>query len=279
MIHGTKPAGEARPVDLHVHTTRSDGERTPAEIVNGARGSLDAVSICDHDTVRAYAEIPDEPGIAVLPGIEISTTLGGNEIHLLGYFPNGLDDSIREGTLQFEEARRERVHAGVRALRNDGIALRWEELGRAVGEGVPCRTHVAQVLLEMGYARSATTLFRQILNRGYFPQPRLDTAEAVRWVIDRGGVPVWAHPRLDHVEAELSALVEAGLQGLEVFGPPRRAWERERFFELVDQHEIGVTGGSDFHRETRRRRLGRFRFGLDRLPRSLDAWFRDRGIR
>lgn len=265
-VKAPEPSG----ADLHIHTTWSDGLATPAEVVARARGSLALISICDHDTLSAYDDLPEPASVAVIAGIEISVTWRNDEMHLLGYFPAGITPSLRREVARLEEDRRGRIRTGVERLREDGFGLRWSLLADVVGGGVPCRSHVARALAALGYGRSPHALVRRHLGRTRFPLPRTRLDEAVTWIRDAQGYAVWAHPREEHVTAWLPELARAGLHGLEVFTPRRRRGETGRLLAAARRHGLFATGGSDDH-GTAGRRLGEFRVDLAHLPAELRA--------
>ncbi|MEE8143178.1 MAG: hypothetical protein V3T77_08760, partial [Planctomycetota bacterium] len=212
--------------DLHVHSCFSDGLEEPAELLRLARGRLSLLSICDHDTIRAYDDLPSSEELHVLPGIEISTRHQEHSVHLLGYFPNGFTNTFRHEADRLQEARRERILAGIHKLRERGIPLRKALLEEIIGVGVPCRSHVARALIRMGMARSIKVIFERYLNDGGFGKAGISTTDAIALVRCEGGVPVWAHPVPQHVEEHGAELAEAGLQGLEVYLPRPKAGTR-----------------------------------------------------
>ncbi len=262
---------EPRPdgADLHIHTSWSDGADPPAALLARARGVLALVSFCDHDTLRAYRPLPRQDAVGILAGIEISAHLAGTELHVLGYFPDGIRASLEEFVLALEEDRRRRIFAGVRRLREDGFGLRWEALERAAGGGVPCRSHVAAALATLGYGRNPHAIFARHLSGGRFPLPVTEAGEAIARIREEGGLAVWAHPTEAQVSALLPGLVRVGLDGLEVYTPRRRRGEAARLLEAAAEWGLCATGGSDDHGRSRRRRLGDFRVPLARLPEAL----------
>lgn len=257
-------------IDLHVHTSCSDGRDTPGELVARARATLSLISICDHDTLAAYDAIALDgaPGLEILPGIEISTQHEEQGLHILGYFPKGLGDSLRSRVTDLEEDRRRRIHAGVRRLREAGIGLRWAALEEAVGEGIPGRAHVADALIALGYGRGMRGIFQRYL-RGRFDPPAIGSRDAIALVREEGGVAVWAHPPVAQAEEWIPALVAQGLQGLEVHRPARSAGDRRALLSHAARHDLIVTGGSDYHGRHARRPLGQFTLPREELPEAL----------
>ncbi|MHC4935830.1 MAG: PHP domain-containing protein [Planctomycetota bacterium] len=248
-------------IDLHVHSSRSDGVDAPIVL---ARAPVSVLSICDHDTLRAYDDLADggwstgTPGSAaarpcLLPGVEVTARLPEREIHILGYFPDGLRPGFRAWIDEREADRRARVRAGVAALRNDGIPLRWADFDAEVAGGVPCRSHVARCLVRIGWPRNPETLYSGFMNRSRFAMTEVRTGEVIAAIRDGGGVAVWAHPPEAEVARHGARLVEEGLAGIEVFSPAVRGRRREVALELAQRHGLLLSGGTDSHGGARKR--------------------------
>ncbi|MFN0057306.1 MAG: PHP domain-containing protein [Planctomycetota bacterium] len=261
--------------DLHVHSTCSDGLDAPATLVNRASGRLSLLSICDHDTLRAYDDPATNanaiPGVRILPGIEISAVVGDDELHILGYFPSGLSAELRAFVIGLESARRCRILDGVAKLRARGLGLRLDLLEDVVGEGVPCRSHVCRALIRIGVARNPAVVFRRFLGRDVFEPPEVSVAEAIEQIHRSQGIAIWAHPRIDHLSQHLATLLACGIDGLEVDSPSRRGTDRRRLRELCVEHELLSTGGSDYHgaHNSTHRQLGAWRFPIEYVPVAL----------
>jgi predicted metal-dependent phosphoesterase TrpH len=240
-------------VDLHIHTTASDGVRSPAEVVRVAVDKgLEAIAITDHDTTDgvdlAVAAARGER-LDVIPGIELSAEDGPREIHVLGYYIEHRDRALQEKLAVLRRARRERAAKMVKKLETMGVPISWERVLEIAGDTSAFgRPHIAQALLERGYVGSVHEAFdRYIGLRGpaYVSRYKLTPAEAVTMVTDAEGLPVLAHPRgQEDVVPMLSAL---GLVGLEVYYPSYSEEERELLAALAQQHDLVATGGSDFH--------------------------------
>jgi predicted metal-dependent phosphoesterase TrpH len=247
-------------IDLHTHTTASDGLLTPEALLAKAQECrLRAIAITDHDTahgVRQALAAPPPAGLEVIAGIEVSSFVGERELHVLGYF---LDPSAPV-LLAYEEeraaARTERLRRIIDQLRAAGIDVTMEEvLAEPGGEGAPGRPHVARVLLKKGYASSMADCFQRILGRsgpGYVPYPKPEAREAAALIAAAGGIPVIAHAALDGLEVHLDELVAKGMRGIEVWHPDHAPEARERFAAYAREHGLLVTGGSDFHGEGRK---------------------------
>ena len=190
--------------DLHIHSRYSDGVDSVADLLERADAWFTLISICDHDTIAAYDEVPDDrlhgsfrpDRAAVLPGIEISCRIDERrEIHLLGYFPRGFTDRFRGWAAGLAESRRERVLRGVERLREKGVGLRWSSLeAHYDGKGVPCRSHVARALRDVGLVSTNRGAFGRLLSSDDFEPSRVTVEESIEMVRAEGGVPVWAHP-------------------------------------------------------------------------------------
>lgn len=257
-------------VDLHVHTSCSDGLDSPATLLAQAARRLGCISFCDHDTIEAYDQLPVVASPAILPGVELSTRwIDGTGVHLLAYFPGGFSPTFVEQVAQCRRQRSARIEIGVQGLRQRGIPLRWQTLAECVGGGVACRSHVARVLVGMGYGRTTQAVFDRFLTPDPFPAPELTTLEAVRMVRDCGGLSVWAHPAPAHVERFGESLVAAGLQGLECYLPRRSQRTTAALLAFAAHHRMLVSGGSDHHGTSRRWPLGRFAVAVGRISREL----------
>jgi len=240
-------------IDLHIHTTYSDGQHYPSEIVRMAQGlDLGAIAISDHDTMEGVDEAV-QAGVGsqplVVPAVELSVDHDGLELHLLGYYVDyGPESALRDLLSVSRRWRLERARAIVGRLAARGIDIEWRRLQAIAGEGAIGRPHVAQALIERGVVGSVREAFDRYLVEGrsaYVPRQKLAPQEAIAAVLAAGGVPVLAHPW--GLVSLLAELVAMGLEGLEVYytgyGPERvrllRRYARE--YQLVE------TGGSDFH--------------------------------
>jgi len=247
-------------VDLHLHTTASDGVMTPSGIVRYAQAKgLQAIAITDHDTIGGLVEGMSEGrkiGFEVIPGIEISAEHSPGSMHLLGYFFD-IDHPLLTERLQFlQKARAERNPKIVERLNRLGIRITYKEVVEASGGGQVGRPHFAQVLLEKGYVRSFQEAFERFLKKGataYVDKFRFPPAEALHFIREAGGVAVLAHPNtLDvkgsaELEALLVQLVKNGLKGIEVYYPEHTVLHMAQYKVLAERHGLLVTGGTDYH--------------------------------
>ena len=244
------------PVDLHLHTTASDGRLRPEEMIRFvARRGLWVVSITDHDTVEGLAEafeaVEEFPELELIPGVELSCHVSREEVHLLGYFIDYENLRFQETLERFRNGRIVRAQRMLEKLAGMGMKLDWERVAELAGGGTVGRPHVAQAMLEEGYIADFREAFDKYIGRNgpaYAVREKLTPVEAVRLVSDVGGLPVLAHPRdmLD-LDTMLQELLPVGLVGMEVYyggyfeGTVRRLQEMAELFGLVP------CGGSDYH--------------------------------
>lgn len=248
-------------VDLHIHTACSDGVLSPEAVVERAAGrGLRAIAITDHDTVDGNAEALEagrRRGIAVVPGVEISTQWEGTTFHLLGYGMRRRPKGVRDTFDFLERSRRERNPRMVEKLRALGIEITLDEVAREAGGSLVGRPHFARVLLARGVVSTVQEAFDRLLGRGaaaYVDKERLVPAAAVELIREAGGVAVLAHPGL--IEADrpgllprlLDHLIGLGLAGLEAFYSGHSEAESLRYAALAARRGLLVSGGSDFHR-------------------------------
>ncbi|MEO3947548.1 PHP domain-containing protein [Gorillibacterium sp. CAU 1737] len=248
--------------DLHTHTTASDGLHAPEENVRmAAQAGLSAIAITDHDTVAgleaALAE-GERLGIQVVPGVEISTVAGGQDIHVLGYYMDYKDDRFRK---RLEELR------SVRERRNEMMIARFNELGLPITLGEVAeikarrggkpeenigRPHFADWLIEHGHAESLKDAFDRYLGKGgqaYVNPPRIHPSTAIEWIHEAGGSAVLAHPGLYGDEALVDELIQAGLDGIEAMHSDHSPEEEALYRRKAEDAHLLITAGSDFHGE------------------------------
>ncbi|MDI3270534.1 MAG: PHP domain-containing protein [Bacillota bacterium] len=249
--------------DLHAHTRASDGTLSPAELVAmAARAGLAAVAVTDHDTVAGWEEALEaglKEGVQVVPGIEVSSSIRGRSLHILGYFPDKGHPALQSLLTQMQEARRKRIIVIMEKLRDLGVPLTEEELWAQVQGGQPGRMHVARALAARGVVSRPEEAFARFLSRGrpaFVPKPDLPTGEVLQKLRAAGALTVWAHPGTFGDDTVLPDLLEAGLEGIEALHPDHRPEERERYLRLAKEHRLMATGGTDFHSPEERVPLG-----------------------
>jgi 3',5'-nucleoside bisphosphate phosphatase len=252
-------------IDLHIHTTASDGTFTPAQVVSHAhRLKLKAIAITDHDTVAGSKEallsgIP--PSLEFLTGVEISATPpsfypGSGSFHLLGYSIR-LDDPQLNRTLEkLQQARKNRNPAIINRLNELGISITLDEVRREAGEGQLGRPHIAQFMVKKRAVASIDEAFDRFLGTGkpaYVDKQRVECFKAIEIILAAGGVPVLAHPGLldyktdNQLDELIGELKKAGIQGVEVYYSGHTPDQTRRYAELAKRHDLLMTGGSDFH--------------------------------
>ncbi|WJH33209.1 PHP domain-containing protein [Paenibacillus sp. CC-CFT747] len=245
--------------DLHTHTKASDGLHSPAENVRMAKeNGLAGVAITDHDTVAGIPEAREEGnrlGITVIPGVEISTAAGGQDIHVLGYFMNTEDPVFLERLKSLRDVRENRNRLLIERLRELGVDITMEAVIANMSKELKPdetvgRPHFAEFLTARGYASDMKDAFDRYLGKdgaAYISPMRIPPSEAVRWIHEAGGCAVLAHPGLYGQDDLIPELAQAGLDGLEVFHSDHSAEDEERYAGLANRHHLFVTGGSDFH--------------------------------
>lgn len=242
-------------VDLHTHSTASDGVLAPAALVElaGARG-LRVLALTDHDTTAGVAEATAAArarGLRLIPGVELSTHVEVGEVHVLGYFVDPAHPGLAAALARFRDAREGRARQIVERLGAAGVPIRYERVLRFAGEGAIGRPHIARALIEAGHAVSISDAFDRYLARGrpgYVERYRLTPPEAVRLIRTAGGVPVLAHPHsADNLEALLPALVATGLGGLECYYGDYDDLRKQELLALARRYDLVPTGGTDFH--------------------------------
>lgn len=248
------------PVDLHAHTTASDGSLSPRELVSAAQAiGLIAVGVTDHDTIAGWDEATAAGatlGVEVVPGVELSTAYEGGRFHLLGYYIDPNSDLIQTlATIQAARAGRNGVILD--NLRDLGVPLEESEVRAYAGpQGQLGRPHFAQAMIARGYVATTQEAFDRYLADGkpaYAPKAVLTPEQAIAGIHEAGGVAIWAHPpyrqklSLNELEARLRDWARWGLDGLEVvysqYTPEEAGWAAT----MQNRYGILGTGGSDFH--------------------------------
>lgn len=248
-------------IDLHTHTTASDGIDSPVELVHKARElGIAILGISDHDTTNGLAQAAATAAalgdIEIIPAIELSTKENGRTVHVLGYFIDPLSPALQEQFTALVDQRRVRIARIASRLRLAGIDLSPVVVRRIMAENVPGRPHIAHAMVNAGYVDTVTQAFEAYLVQGkpgYVSKPSLTPDEAIAMIIAAAGVPVLAHPltpgTLDALPAFLPRLIAAGLRGMEVYYARYDDGTRAALLALANQFDLIPTGGSDYHGE------------------------------
>lgn len=242
-------------IDLHTHTTASDGLLNPAELVHAVQAAhLDVFSITDHDTLDALAEaegLARAGGLRLIPGIELSAVWRKDvELHVLGYFVDPGDTNLMAFLRDRRDARRRRLFAMVSRLRLLGIVVEAEEVLASARNGNVGRPHLARYLAERGFVASSDEAFDRYLGEGkpaYVPRPDVTVAAAIQVIHEAGGLAALAHPGLADRDEAIPDLVAAGLDAIEVYHVTHTPGQARHYRRLAGRRGLLVTGGSDFH--------------------------------
>lgn len=245
-------------LDLHVHTTASDGRLTPQEVLNEAkRLQFSCIAITDHDTLDGIKDLsaaglyPDA-SVRVISGIEFSAHMPHNEVHILGL---GVEIDNAALNLRLEDVQKSRwqrldkmltrlAAAGYGRVTKD-LVLKIAGASWSVG-----RAHIAAALVEQGYFSTVAETFDKLLHKGagiYEPHYKLEVAEIIGLIHGAGGKAVLAHPGLVNDDAIVRQVIETGMDGLEVYHPRHRTEEIEKYKNMAEEYGLLISGGSDFH--------------------------------
>ena len=247
-------------VDLHLHTTHSDGNLTPTELVDlCARKGLKVIAVSDHDSTEGIDEAlaaAKPRGIEVIPAIELSADVPNNEIHMLGYFVDITDHEFQDTLAKFRDGRKDRAREMVDRLNDLDIHITWEQVQRIADGAAVGRPHIAQAMVERGYVQYNKDAFDRYLGRNglaYIQRPRLKPEEAVQMLLRNGALPAMAHPlyyertNIPALEKTIADLKEAGMVGLEVHYGEFSNDEIEMLKSIAQKFDLVPCGGSDYH--------------------------------
>ncbi|HJT18873.1 MAG TPA: PHP domain-containing protein [Nitrospira sp.] len=250
-------------IDLHLHTTHSDGSQRPSQVVALAKAAgVSALAITDHDITTGIPEAQsagEAVGIEVVPGVEISSFDGKSELHILGYFIEWQDQSFNERLASLRASRHRRNPLIIDRLRAAGLDVTYDEVKTLAGTESVGRPHIAQLLMQKRYVTSAKEAFDRYLAEGrpaYVARDLPTPAEAITWIREAKGVAVLAHPTWikesdEGLKACIASLKEAGLGGIEVHYSTHTKAQTTSLLEQAKRLNLLITGGSDFHGVTK----------------------------
>ena len=244
-------------IDLHTHSTASDGIYSPTELLHKAKEiGLRVLALTDHDTTGGLEEAARAARILdidLIPGIEINTDVSGGEVHVLGYFLEFHRPEFQAVLKVLRDARERRGERMVELLNEHGVNITWERV-REIAQGSVGRPHVARALIEAGYVQTIGEAFDKYIGTGcyaYVPRYKLTPEDAVHLIASANGLPVIAHPielpGLDELHGWLPGLCEAGMVGLETYYGPYTPENERELLALAQEYNLIPTGGTDFH--------------------------------
>ncbi len=243
-------------VDLHIHTTASDGRLTPSEAVRrAAEKGMRAISITDHDSIEgideALAESRKFPKMLVIPGVEMGADVPHGEMHILGYFVDPYSSVFCQQMEMLRNSRATRGEKMVVRLMEMGVELKWGHVVRIAAGASVGRPHIAQAILERGYVSSLQEAFNNYIgddSPAYVIREKLSPVDTVELIAGTGGLPVLAHPaERENLDDTLEELKPAGLIGLEVYYKDYTRDTVSRLAQTAKRHGLVCTGGSDYH--------------------------------
>jgi len=245
-------------IDLHIHTVYSDGTYTPGEVVKKAKEiGLVAISITDHDSVEGVEEALQagrEFGVEVVPGVEMSSDVDHDEVHILGYYLDFKKKEFLSKLDYFQKIRIERNERLFRRLEELGMPVSSEEVLKLAPKGVVSRLHIARCMVEKKYVSSIDEAFEEWLNPGkpaYVERERISPFEVINLILEAEGVPVFAHPFLSRRDDLIPKMIDAGLMGIEVYHSTHDEKTVKHYMEIAKRYDLLITGGSDCHGEAK----------------------------
>lgn len=240
--------------DLHIHTTCSDGILSPEDVVKRASNiGLKAIAITDHDCVEAVnraLKASKNTGLEIIPGVEISSSNGDKEIHILGYFVDWQNKALTDALGRIRKNRVIRMKKMITLLRQKGVNVREEDVIKSDNVTSIGRLNLARVMAKKKKVRNIKEAFDIYIGDNkpcYVKHKRLDYAKAIKIILKAGGVPVLAHPGTKGNESDIPVYVKAGLKGIEVFHSKHPVSVEKKYGKLADEYGLIKTGGSDCH--------------------------------
>ena len=246
-------------VDLHSHSTISDGSFTPGQVVHKAAGAgLDAIALTDHDNIDGLAEATraaKSEGILLVPGVEISAEFPTGTLHILGYFINRNDKTLKEKLDTLQEARAQRNPKIAEKLQGLGIDITYDEVQAVAGSTQVGRPNFAQILIQKGVVKNFNEAFEKYLGKdkpAYVDKFRYSPEDAIEMINNAGGVAVLAHAFTlnlndSGLKTFVASLADMGLKGMEIYYPEHDTDTIYRYEAIAAAFHLVKTGGSDFH--------------------------------
>ncbi len=243
-------------IDLHIHSTASDGKFSPEAIVGKAAGlGLKVIALTDHDTVDgippALEAVKAFPELKLIPGVEISTDLADGEAHVLGYFIDYTSRELGAALERFRSSRQRRARGMVDKLGALGMDIDWQRVQQIAGEGSIGRPHIARAMLEKGYIATFEEAFDKYIAHGgtaYVAREKMTPEEAVELILRSRGLPVLAHPfTVNDPEAMIKKLKTVGLVGVETYYKDNTEAQTGFTLGLAEKYGLIATGGTDYH--------------------------------
>jgi len=240
--------------DLHIHTSYSDGTDNPARIVELAKqAGLSAIAITDHDILTGCSEalaFAQRQGLELIPGLEMSASWAGREVHVLGFFIDPNHAGLQQLLEDQRERRITRIHEMVKRLQKLGLSIEAKDVFALAGEGAVGRLHVAQALVRLGYVATSEEAFARYIGTNgpaFVAGSPLDPKGAIRAIREAGGIPVLAHPVYLKDDRLIEQLTRDGLVGLEVYHSGHTPEVVQRYEKLANRLGLLKTGGTDYH--------------------------------
>lgn len=246
-------------IDLHTHSTESDGTLTPEELMKHAKErGLSAIALTDHDAISGINKarpVADALGLDFVPGVELSTDYQGQEVHILGYYIDTEQPDFLKQLKEFVDTREKRNEKMAALLKQEGFDITIDALTAENPDSVITRAHFARYLVEHGFVKDRETVFAKYLGDGckcYVPREKITPFEAIRLIQLGGGLAFFAHPVLCHMNHDrlrffIKSLKEAGLSGLEAIYSMNAPGDERNLMRLAEEFDLLISGGSDFH--------------------------------
>ncbi|MFW5976516.1 MAG: PHP domain-containing protein, partial [Bacillota bacterium] len=241
-------------VDLHLHTTASDGSMTPEKLIKKAvELDYEAIAITDHDTVRGIEpalKTAYKYSLEVIPGIEINTEYKNHEVHILGYYIDYKHQKLKKSLNYLKEKRKNRVKKILDRLTNMNIKIKYEDIEKISQGGTVGRAHIARAMINKNYINSWEEAFEKYIGIGapaYVRRDKFNPQKTINLIKKIGGIPVLAHPGLINNDDIVKNIIDMGISGLEVYYYEHSQKEIKKYKKLANANNLVTTGGSDDH--------------------------------